>query len=405
MAGSGLERLFLALAVIVAGAALARWAFLRLRLPGVVGELLLGIALGPSLLGWLWPDGHGALFPASGAPILHALSWVGLALFVYHVGLEMHWEHGDLRPVLLVALGGLLVPMASGVLLAAASPSWFFAGAGEWPGRLMVGIVLTVSALPVLARILEDLGMLGSRLGSVALGAATVDDVVGWTLMAVVAAAGSVGLTGLLWANVLAVAGLGAALWVGASVLRKRMVARPAPFPAVMAAVLLAAWLTEAAGLSAVLGPLAVGAFLSGVPAMREDSRRRIGDVTKVLLLPIFFVMSGAAVDLRLLPMPAMLLPLAILLASASLAKVAGCSLGARAAGLPWRDGLAAGSLLNARGAVGLVVVRVGLDAGLFSVGGYSLLVVVVALTTLAAPILARTVLAPAPAAAAATSR
>ena len=297
-----------------------------------------------------------------------------------------------------------MVPMAAGLVLPAQFPHWFFPDRGSPTSWAMVGIVLTVSALPVLARVLQGLGLLSSPIGATAMGAATLDDVVGWTLIAAVAAIRSVLVPSTLFANIALVVVFATALLAGDRLLRPRLRALEGhlaslAFVGVLALALLSAWLTHTAGLNAVLGPLAVGALVARYPALREDSVRRLGDVTRILLLPVFFVVSGADVDLRLLPMPEGLVPLVVVVLVASSAKILGCSLGARMAGMGWREGLAAGSLLNVRGAVGLVVVKVGYDTGVFSAEGYALLVLVVALTTMLSPLLARALLrAPAPA-------
>lgn len=389
--------LFLSLAAIVGAAGIARWAFTRWQLPGVAGEMLVGIALGPSLLGWAWPEGHAALFSAGSAEVLRSLSWLGLVLFVYRVGLEMRWARSDVRSVSMVAAGGFVVPMGVGLLLPLALPGWFFPGVGSWAGWAMVGITMTVSALPVLARVLQDLRLVASPIGRVAMGAATVDDIVGWILIAVIAGVGSVASAPVFWARLALLAVFGLALLVGDYMvgprLRAMREASSFSFVGVLSLALLAAWLTHAAGLNAVLGPLAVGALVARYPVLREDSVRRLGDITRILLLPVFFVVSGADVQLGLLPMPASLIPLAVVIVAASLAKVAGASLGARLSGMAWREGLATGSLLNVRGAVGLVVVKVGYDAGIFSAAGYALLLIMVAMTTLLSPLVVRLIL------------
>ncbi|MCA1819401.1 MAG: cation:proton antiporter [Thermoplasmatota archaeon] len=397
-----LGTLLAVLAVIVAGAGLARWAFTRMGMPGVVGEILLGVALGPSLLGWLSPAAREGLFPESGKPILEALSWVGLVLFVLQVGLEMRWRRDQTTPMLRTATGGLVVPLAVGMGLPMAFPSWFFPGPGAFKADLLVGIVLTVSALPVLARILEDLGRQRSALGALVLAAATLDDVIGWVLLALVSAVGA-GVGYAAFATGLVIAGgFAALLLLSERMARTRLDALKKPsrplFVGVLSLTFGAGALTQAAGLNAVLGPLAVGAALSSHAIVRDDVVERLRHVTRILLLPIFFVVSGAAVDLRLLPLPESLVPLLVVLLAASAAKIVGCALGARMAGVPWREGLGMGSLLNARGAVGLVVVKVGLDSGILSHAGYSLLVLVVALTTMASPILGKAFLGPDPA-------
>lgn len=392
-----LGALLLTLAVMVAGAGAARWLFRRMKLPGVVGEITFGILLGPSLLGWAWPVGHAALFPSESATVLQSLAWLGLVLFVYRVGLEMDWT-GSARPMAMVAAGGLVVPMAVGLVLPLAVPGWFFPGDATLGSLAMVGIVLTVSALPVLARVLQDLRLMGTPLASLTVGAASIDDVVGWVLIAFVSGSAAALAPHELGANLLLVGLFGGALVAGERLFRHKLRNLDArhlglSFVPILALALLAAWVTHVTGLNAVLGPLAVGALVARYPALREDSVQRLGDVTRILLLPVFFVVSGAEVDLGLLPLPASLVPLVVVVAAASLAKIAGCAIGARLSGLHWRESLAAGSLLNVRGAVGLVVVKVGLDAGIFSPRGYALLVLVVALTTMLSPILGRFIL------------
>jgi len=392
-----LSSLLLALAAIVLLAALARALFVRLGLPGVAGEILLGVALGPSLLGWAAPGLHDALFPSSNQAVMDMLSWVGLALFVFQVGLEMRWTPGNGRRVAGLATGGLLVPLVAGTALPMLAPAWFFAtraeGAVPPAADLLVGIALTVSALPVLARILEDIGRARDPFGSLVLAAATVDDVVGWLLLAVV----SLALTGTGFGAALGgftVAAVAAVLLVVAARLAYRRLHALKPSQATLVGALALAFaagaLTHWAGLNAVLGPLAVGAALSQHPALRDDLDERLRNVTRVLLLPIFFVASGAAVDLTHLGAGALLVPLLVTACVATGAKLLGCGLGARAAGLSGRESWAAGSLLSARGAVGLVVVRVGKDVGVLSDAGYGMLVLTVALTTLASPLLAR---------------
>jgi len=401
-----LGALLLTLAVMVAGAGAARWLFGRMKLPGVVGEITFGILLGPSLLGWAWPTGHAALFPQDGAVVLQALAWLGLVLFVYRVGLELDWT-GSARPMTMVAAGGLVVPMAVGLMLPLAVPGWFFPGESNLASLAMVGIVLTVSALPVLARVLQDLGLMGTPLASLTVGAASIDDIVGWLLIALVSGSSVALAPHDLGINLLLVIAFGAALLAGQRIFGHKLRNLTTPhlglvFVPILALALLGAWVTHVTGLNAVLGPLAVGAMVARYPALREDSIRRLGDITRILLLPIFFVVSGAEVDLRLLPLPESLAPLLFVVAAASVAKITGCAIGARLSGSGWRQALAAGSLLNVRGAVGLVVVKVGLDAGIFSPRGYALLVLVVAITTMLSPILGRYILRDKDAAAAA---
>jgi Kef-type K+ transport system membrane component KefB len=372
--------LFVALTVIVAGAGVARWVFRLLGLPGVVGELLLGVALAPLIV------------PAAAVgvdfSILETLAWIGLVLFVFQVGLEMRWSGLEAKPVLRTAGGGLVLPLAAGMAVPLLAPEWFFA-APSFPGALLVGIALTLSALPVLARILEDLGAQGKRLGPLALASATLDDAIGWVLLAFVSAAAAGSAWGSFVVGLAMVGALGLLVVAGQRLDRRDRPWHHRAFTGVLAFLFATAALTEASGLGAVLGALAVGAALSQLPALQKELTARLGNITRVLLLPVFFVTSGAAVQLGDLTW----LPLLVVLAVASASKVLGASLGARSAGVPWRDALGLGALLNARGAVALVVVKVGFDAGILTHAGYSLLVAVVALTTLMAPLAARWIL------------
>ncbi len=381
---------FGALAILVALAAfarqLARWA----GQPAVLGELLLGIALGPTLLGSMWPSAHDYLLGGGNAPLLDALAWVGLVLFMLVAGAEMRWRETRGVAAVGVAAGGLLLPAAGGAILAKARPDWFFDGPATGPGILLVATVMTVSALPVLARILSDLGLLGRPIASVTMAAATVDDVVGWIALGLAAAAGHAGLTGSLPGNLLLVAGLLAGAFLLdhllADRLRPYLPKEPAHmFVAVVVATFAAALLTDQAGLHAVVGPLAVGAVVSRHPGIRDVVAERFRGIAFVLLLPMFFILTVGQADLRLVASGAGFVAIVAVLFVACLGKVVGCYVGARAAGLTHAQGLGAGMLMNARGAVGLVAAKVGHDSGLLSDAGFAVTVLVIVLTTLLA--------------------
>jgi Kef-type K+ transport system membrane component KefB len=395
MANFDVEALMILLVVIVVGAAAFRWLFARARVPAVAGEITFGIALGPSVLGWVSPQASAHLFPAANAAVIEALAWIGLILFVYVAGAEIRWRADAARPIFGAALGGLLLPFFMGAFLATAFPAWFFDGPPHFNSIVLLGVALTVSALPVLARILEDVGHLEDRLGAVALGSATADDIVGWILLALIASTGSIGLTRDIGLNLVVLLALFGVTLLIDRALRPWFqshpeVSRTRLFVLLLGAIFASALLTHAAGLHAVLGPFAVGAVVSRHPGLRRYANERLGDITRILLLPLFFVLAGTGVDLRLLPMPQYLLPLLIVLVAATVGKLLGAFAGARAMGETARDSLAVGTLLNARGAVALVVAKVGLDAGLLAPHGFALVVVVITITTLAAPLLFR---------------
>lgn len=390
-----LVRFFGALAILVAAAALARQAARGLGQPAVLGELLLGIVLGPTLLGWAAPGVHAYLLGGANAPLLDALAWIGLVLFMLVAGAEMEWRPSNGIAAIGVASGGLVLPATAGAFLALLAPAWFFDGEATTPGILLVATVMTVTALPVLARILADVGLLERPTAAVTMAAATIDDVVGWIALALAAAAGHPGLTGSLGGNLALVFGLFIVVFVLDHVLAPRLrpilPKEPAHlFVAVVVATFAAALLTHEAGLHAVVGPLAVGAIVSRHKGLRDVVAERFRGVAFVLLLPMFFILTVGQADLRLVVTETGVLALVVVLLAATGGKVLGCYTGARVAGMTHAQGLGAGILMNARGAVGLVVAKVGLDAGLLAPHGFALLVLVIVLTTLlAAPALA----------------
>jgi K+:H+ antiporter len=383
-------QLLLPLLVIVGGAALFRFAFQRARQPAVLGELILGILLGASLLGWAWPQAEAVLFAKEAMPPLQALGWIGLALFMFSVGTEMRWHGGDARATVKLAAGALLLPFSLGVLLALTQPSWFFDGLATPQHLALVAVVMCVSALPVLARILEHQGLLHARLGALILGAGTVDDLFAWTVLALVIGAAGVGLTGDFLLNVGIVAAALAAAY-GASRLLGRVMATRKDEPGngtlavLVCAILGSSWLTQAAGLHALVGPLAVGAIVARQPHLQAFARGKLQGLTMVLFLPTFFVLAGLDTNLTLLASSTGAVALVAVLLAASLGKVVGCLIGGRAAGLTREESVTAGLLLNARGAVDLVVAKIGLDAGLLAPRGFALLVLVIVITTCAA--------------------
>lgn len=386
---------FGALAVLVALAALARQVARAIRQPTILGELLLGVVLGPTLLGWAWPAAHGLLFGGANLPLFDALAWVGLILFMLVAGAEMEWRPANGLAAIAMSTGGVALAGGLGVLLAIVRPAWFFPGGQASPlGVLVLATLMIVTALPVLARILADMNLLRSGTGGAALASATIDDVLGWTALGIAAATPGI-LPGGFAGNIALVAAALLAAVLLDRVLTPRLAKRmehldPAHlFVSVVAAALGAAALTHLAGLHAVIGALAVGAIVSRHPRLRKEVTERFRGVATVLLLPLFFILTVGQADLRLVGTLTGLVAAMTVLAVASVGKIGGTYLGARVAGLTHAQGVASGLLVNARGAVGLVVAKVGSDAGLLSATGFSLMVfAIVATTLLTAPLL-----------------
>jgi Kef-type K+ transport system membrane component KefB len=366
----------------------------RLGQPQVVGEMLAGVLLGPSLLGWLLPGASAALFPAASLGFLSSLSQVGMVLFMFLVGTSL--DTGSLRErphaAILASHASIVVPFALGVTLALPLHGRFApAGVGFLVFALFLGAAMSVTAFPVLARILAERGLLQTPLGALATSAAAVDDVTAWTILAaiiMVAESGTAG--GQLWLNALGVALFVLAVYA----VRKpaRRVIRAAferhgtlthdQVALLVFAVLVGACITEALGVHALFGAFFVGAALASEREVVQAARERLQDLLVVVLLPIYFAFTGLRTRLDLLVQQDLLGWTLAVLAVAVAGKLGGCALAARASGASWREAASLGILMNTRGLMELVILNIGLDLGVLSPALYSMFVLMAFVTT-----------------------
>ncbi|WP_406145735.1 cation:proton antiporter [Streptomyces sp. NBC_01012] len=367
----------------------------RLGQPAVIGEVLAGIALGPTLLDGAISD---ALFPASTRPLLSALAAVGVAVFMFIVGLE--WDAAMIRgsgPIApSVSLSSIVLPFGLGALLALYLLDSHGTG-NDLAFVLFMGIAMSITAFPVLARILTDRGMARTPLGVVALACASIDDVLAWSLLAaVVAISGSAGAD--QWHILLAVPYLLAMLFVVRPFLRRAAERRaglgitPAILAFVLAGLLLSAAATEWLGLHYIFGAFLFGVVLprAGTERLRRDVHERLGDMSGTLLLPIFFLVAGLKVDLSGVGIGG-LGDLGLILLVAVGGKFLGAYAAARLNRMPLRQSAALATLMNTRGLTELIVLNVGLQLGFLGQDLYSLMVVMAVVTTaMAGPLLTR---------------
>jgi len=390
-----------ALIVVVAAARGLGIAFRRLGQPPVIGEVLAGIVLGPSLLGWLWPAGAAALVPPEAAPALRVLAEIGVVLFMFLVGLEL--DLGLLarrtRATVAVSHASIVVPFLLGATLAL----WLYpvVGTADVPFvvfALFQGVAMSVTAFPVLARILRDLGMQRTELGAIALGCAAVDDVTAWILLALVvgvaqASLGDAARTLVLTAAyvlvlITLVRPLVARLVRG---LDRREEMSESLVAGACVALLASAFVTEAIGIHAVFGAFALGALVPHDTRLAADLERRLGDPVRILLLPAYFAYTGLRTQIGLLAGPSEWVLAAAIIAVASLGKFGGSYVAARLTGLRPRAAASLGVLLNTRGLMELVVLNIGLDLGVISPTLFAIMVVMALVTTLATtPLVAR---------------
>ncbi|MEU9233646.1 cation:proton antiporter [Streptomyces subrutilus] len=384
--------LLLGLAVIVILArvlgALAR----RLGQPPVIGEVLAGIALGPTLFNGAISD---ALFPGSITPLLSALAAVGVAVFMFIVGLE--WDatliRGSGSLATSVSFSSILVPFGFGMVLALYLMDEY--GTDDRTAfMLFMGIAMSITAFPVLARILTDRKMSRTPLGVVALACASIDDVLAWTVLAAVVAMSGSGSDE--WRILLAIPYLLAMLFVLRPMLRRFVERRPelrltpTVFACVVAGLLLSAAVTEWVGLHYIFGAFLFGVVLprTGTERLRSEVHDRLGEMNGTLLLPVFFLVAGLKVDLSGLDMSG-LGALALILLVAVGGKFTGAYVAARLNRMPVKQSAALASLMNTRGLTELIVLNVGLQLGFLSQGLYSLMVVMAVITTaMAGPLL-----------------
>jgi len=387
---STLPHVLLALALIIVAARGMGALFRRVRQPPVIGEMIAGILLGPSLLGRFAPDASAFLFPPSVTPLLGIIAQVGVVLFMFLVGLEL--DTGVLRKrteaSVAVSHASITVPLVLGGCLAAllyptlsSSDVPFFAFA------LFMGVSMSVTAFPVLARILTDRRMHKTPLGIMALTCAAVDDVTAWCLLAfVVGVANSTPESGGL-TLILAVGFVALMLGLARPRIHAWLTRHPAHvshnmMALVLVGLLVSALATEAIGIHALFGAFLFGAIIPHDSSLAHEVSDKLTDLVVVLFLPTFFAFTGLRTQIGLVSGMTQWLVVAAIIAVATLGKFGGSYVAARLTGLGARDAAAIGVLMNTRGLMELVVLNVGLDLRIISPTLFAMLVLMALFTT-----------------------
>jgi Kef-type K+ transport system membrane component KefB len=373
----------------------------RLGQPSVVAEITAGIVLGPSVLGALAPSASAALFPAGTIAPLQGASQLGVVLFAFLIGLELDPAQlrGRARSAVAIAIAGVIVPFALGCAAALPVTELVSARAPTLDVAMFIGTAMAVTAFPVLARILTEHHMLRTQVGALAVASAAVTDVIAWcTLAFVVAAARAQGTSDALLTTGLAVAFV-VAMRFGVRPLLERLVERsnaPVTLTHDVTAVMVlgafaSAWITHAIGVHLVFGGFVFGALVPKRDGFARALAEKLEDVVLVVLLPLFFVISGLRTDFQIMGSARDLLACAVMLVVASAGKLGATTLAARVTGQTWREAGALGILMNTRGLMELIVLNVGFEIGVLSPALFSMMVVMVLATTvMAGPALAR---------------
>ncbi len=405
MSAEAVDRLLLLLTiqvgVIIGVSRLVGVLVRQFRQPQVIGEVIAGILLGPSLLGWLAPGLFAALFPPASLPMLKILAEVGVVFFMFLIGLELNplLLRNSSRVAAVISITSIVLPFALGASTALALHSELAPpGVSRLAFAGFLGAAMAITAFPVLARILIERDMLHSRLGALTLTCAAVDDIAGWCLLSLVAAAGHARGT----SSAFTIIG-----WVFLYLLVMLLVVRPLArrfigmyasrgsvtqnmLSTVFVLLLASALATQWIGIHAIFGGFILGAVMPKDSGFVRDLSEKIEDFTTVFFLPIYFGFTGLRTEVTLLNGPAMWAICALLIAVAVAGKFGGSFIAARAVGLAPREAAAIGVLVNTRGLMELIILNVGLDLGLISPAVFAMMVLMaVVTTTMTAPLLA----------------
>ncbi|MGE0681436.1 MAG: cation:proton antiporter [Candidatus Binatia bacterium] len=385
-------------AVLLATARLLGELMKRYDQPPVFGELLAGVLLGPSFLGWVFPALFSFLFPPDLQQyhFLELLSWLGMLFLLLFTGLEIDTTllKNLGKPAAFASFLGVTLPFIAGYVLGAFIPDHLLVQPDQrFVFQMFMGTAMAISAVPVVAKILLDLNLLKRNIGAIILCAAIIDDVAGWLILSMLI--GMMTQGALNWTTaVVSVAStllfISVALTLGVRLVRRlmrwlddRSHLEEAHISAVLVMTLLCAAVTEAMGIHAVFGAFVAGLVLSQSPRIRANALEKLSGVVHGVFTPIFFAFVGLRVDLTRLSHFALIVAV---LGVACAGKLIGCTLGGLLGRLRWWDALSIGIGMNARGGVGLIIAMVGFSAGILSPEVYASLIIMVLLTTLMAP-------------------
>jgi Kef-type K+ transport system membrane component KefB len=387
-------RFFLQMAVIIGVSRLVGWLAKRfLGQPQVVGEMIAGVLLGPSLLGLIAPDLQAALFPKDSRSVLFVGAQLGVGLYMFLVGLDFRSDlfRSQARSAVAVSISGMAAPFAVAALI---SP-WLLAkglfghGVNGYQAFLFTGAAISITAFPMLARIIKERGLSGTPLGALSLSAGAIDDAGAWTVLAVVLATfgggPAVAIKAIVGGGVFAlfVLTLGPRLLAPLNIKAERDGGvRPGLLAIVLALFMMAAFAMDAVGIHAVFGGFILGCVMPR-GRLARDVKAQLEPFTVIALLPIFFTYSGLNTRLDLVTSPELFIVTLVILAGSILAKGVACWAAARLTGQDNATAMGVGALMNARGLMELIIINIGLQKGIIGPGLFAMLVAMAIITTL----------------------
>lgn len=388
-----LALLLVQIITIIFVARLFGWICKRIGQPSVIGEMIAGIVLGPSLVGTMFPEYSAMLFPKESLGNLKFLSQIGLILFMYVVGMELDLGvlKNKAKDAVIISHASIIIPFTLGLGLAYfiyiqfAPPGIEFMAFG-----LFMGIAMSITAFPVLARIVQERGLHRTRIGALAITCAAADDVTAWCILAVVIAIVKAGsFVSSLYVIGLSIAYVFLMLWVVKPFLKKigelygnkDNITKPV-VAIFFLTLLISSYTTEIIGIHALFGAFMAGAIMPENMRFRSIFIEKVEDVSQVMLLPLFFVFTGLNTNIGLLDDPYMWKVCGVIILVAVVGKFFGSAITARVVGQNWRDSLTIGALMNTRGLMELIVLNIGLELGVLSKEIFSMMVIMALATT-----------------------
>lgn len=367
--------------------------FKHIGQPGVIGEIVAGIVLGSSVLGYFFPDVFQALFPPESLTNLELLSQVGLVLFMFVIGMELDFSvlKNKINETLVISHAGILVPFFLGIV----ASYWIYeeyaaAQTAFLPFALFIGISMSITAFPVLARIIQERNMTKTSLGTLAIASAANDDVTAWCLLAVVIAIAKAGT----FASALYAIGLTALyiiimfmvvrpflkkvgeVYANQEVINKTFVAL------ILLILIISSTLTEIIGIHALFGAFMAGVVMPPSIGFRKVMMEKVEDIALVFFLPLFFAFTGLRTEIGLINSPALWGVCLLLITVAVAGKLGGCAVAARLVGESWKDSFTIGTLMNTRGLMELVALNIGYEMGVLPPSIFVILVIMALVTT-----------------------
>jgi len=391
--GHPLPTLLLQIMIIVIVVRLFGYLFNKIGQPVVVGEIVAGIVLGPSLLGAFFPGIFNFVFPVSSFVNLQFLSQVGLMLFMFVIGMELDINliRKQAQEALIISHASIIIPYTLGMTLALYIYKQFAPANISFSSfALFMGIAMSITAFPVLARILQERNLTRTKLGAMAITCAAADDVTAWCILAALIAivkAGSSAST--IFTLGLVVSYLAIMLFVVRPLLKKlgtiynkrEKVSKPM-MAIVFMVLLLSSYATEVIGIHALFGAFMAGVIMPQGISFRKVVTDKIEDVSLVLLLPLFFVFTGLRTHIGLLNQGHLWITCGWIILIAVAGKFGGSTIAAKAVGQTWKDSLSIGALMNTRGLMELVVLNIGYDLGILNPEVFTMMVIMALVTT-----------------------